>query len=105
MIQHADSDLEFQEKMLKIIKEEAKNGNVDADDFAHLMDRVQLAKQKPQVYGTRLDYNTDSGQAFPEKLIDSVNVNERRENLGLESIEEYLNKSTKLHFQMNKKTL
>ena len=34
--------------------------------------------------------------------MDSLNVNKRRKEIGLGSIEEYLNKVTKMHFQMNK---
>jgi len=102
LIQHSDSDINFQKKMLKEITREVKKGNVSGKDYAFLTDKVQLAQENPQIYGTQLDYNTDIGQAFPKHLIDSINVNRRRKEIGLEPIGEYLNKVTKMHFQMNK---
>ena len=44
----------------------------------------------------------NNGQAYPRKLADSIKVNERRKSIGLEPIEEYLNKMTEMHFEMNK---
>ena len=39
--------------------------------------------------------------AIPKPLADSLGVNERREAIGLESIEEYLNGYMEMHFEMN----
>ncbi len=102
LVQHSDSDTNFQEDMLKEITREVKKGNVSGKNFAFLTDRVQLALEKPQIYGTQLNYNTNIGQAYPKNLLDSINVNKRRNEVGLESIEEYLNQVTKIHFQMNR---
>ena len=102
MVQHSDSDVKFQETMLKEVSKELEKGNVSGSDFAYLTDRVQLAQEKPQVYGTQLDYNTDIAQVYPRNLVDSLNVNKRRKKIGLEPLEEYLNKSIKMHFEMNR---
>ena len=102
LVQHSDFDVKFQEKMLKNISEEVKKGNISGKNFAFLTDRVQLAQEKPQVYGTQVKFNTELGQIFPKNLIDSLNVNRRRKEVGLETIEEYLNLVLKMHFQMNK---
>ncbi len=102
LVQHSDSDVKFQKEMLLEIKKELDSGNVQARDFAYLTDRVQLALDKPQVYGTQLDYNTQIGQAFPKNLLDSTNVNQRRNEIGLEPLEVYLNNSSMMHFQVNK---
>lgn len=102
MVQHADADVDFQEQMLKTITIEVKKGNVDGKQYAYLMDRVQLANHKPQTYGTQLKYNMNTGQAYPKNLKDSSNVNKRRKQIGLKSIEAYLNKASQLHFEMNK---
>jgi len=88
--------------MLKVIKEEVKKGNVNAKNFAFLTDRVGLALKNKQVYGTQVNYNTKIGQAYPKPLIDSINVNKRREEIRIGPIEEYLNKSSKWHFKINK---
>ena len=102
LVQHSDADVKFQEEMLQKITNELKDGNVSGGDYAYLTDRVQVAQGKPQIYGTQLDYNTDIGQAFPKNLIDSINVNKRRKEIGLVTIQEYLNKASKMHFLMNK---
>lgn len=102
LVQHADSDVNFQEEMLKEIAKEVKVGNVSGKNFAFLTDRVRLAQGKAQIYGTQVDYNTDIAKVFPKNLVDSLNVNKRRKKIGLESIEEYLNEVVKIHFKMNK---
>jgi hypothetical protein len=102
LVQHSDSDVEFQEAMLVEITKELKKGNVSGKNYAFLTDRVQIAQGKPQIFGTQLDYNTDIGQAFPKSLTDSINVNKRRKEIGLEPVEEYLNKATEMHFLVNK---
>jgi hypothetical protein len=45
------------------------------------------------------------GQAYPKPLLDSINVNKRRADVGLEPIEQYLNMMTLMHFEMNKDNL
>lgn len=51
-----------------------------------------------------MTYNS-LGQAYPKDLADSLNVNKRRAEVGLEPIEEYLNRMTQMHFEMNKEYL
>jgi hypothetical protein len=41
-------------------------------------------------------------KGLPKKLTDSANVNKRRESIGLEPIEAYLNIMSEMHFEMNK---
>ncbi len=102
MIQHAGADVAFQEMMLDIISTEVKKGNVNGKDFAFLTDRVKLVQQQVQVYGTQVEFNTTLGQVYPKPLIDSINVNTRRKEIGLKPLENYLNKVIKMHFKMNK---
>lgn len=102
MVQHSDADVPFQEEMLHLIEAEVKKGNVNGRDFAFLTDRVLIAKKKPQLYGTQLDYNTEIAQAYPKELLNAEDVNDRRMILGLEPIEEYLNKASTMHFKNSK---
>lgn len=102
LVQHADADLKFQEEMLKTISKEVERGNVNGKNFAFLKDRVHLALGQPQVYGSQVKYNTETGQAYPKKLLDSIHVNKRRQAIGLVPIEAYLNKVSRIHFEMNK---
>ncbi|MEX0275068.1 MAG: DUF6624 domain-containing protein [Flavobacteriaceae bacterium] len=100
LVQHADHDIEFQEKVLNEMIHEVKNNNADASNYAYLMDRVLKNKGKKQLYGTQVKY-IDDFWIIPQPLQDSVNVNKRRKEVGLSPLEEYLNGMMELHYQMN----
>ena len=100
LIQHADADINFQEKMLKIVKKETEKGNVTGKDFAFLSDRVNLAKGREQLYGSQVDYD-DKGNAVPRNLYKSAKVDNRRRQFGLEPLKDYLKMMTELHKSMN----
>jgi hypothetical protein len=102
MVQHCDKDVRFQQTILKAMKTELPKHNADHKNFAYLTDRVFLNTGRKQIYGTQLTYNTDSCQAIPKPLEDSLNVNTRRVAIGLEPIESYLNWMSQAHFEMNK---
>ena len=102
MVQHADFDPSFQQMVLSKMKDEVEVNNADKANFAMLTDRVKINANEKQVYGTQVTYNTDIGQAIPKPLLDSLTVNERRKSVGLDSIEEYLNAMTQMHYEMNR---
>jgi len=102
MVQHCDKQPGFQQQVLKAMKIEMEKGNADSKNYAYLTDRVNLNTGQKQVYATQLMYNTDSCQAIPRPLVDSTNVNQRRKEVGLEPIEDYLNMMSQMHFDMNK---
>ena len=101
LVQHADADVAFQAAMLEELTKELHKGNVNPKDYAFLTDRVSIAQNNYQIYGTQVQYNTTHAQAFPRALKDSLEVNKRRKEIGLEPIEYYLNQLSTLHFQMN----
>lgn len=88
VIQH--SDLETQENYLPMMKEAVKNGNADPSSLALLEDRVALGKGKKQIYGSQIGRNDVTGKYYVLPLIDPDNVNKRREEVGLGSIQEYI---------------
>ncbi len=102
MVQHSDHNPTFQNKVLEKMKIEVDKKNAEPRKYGLLVDRVKLNTGKAQIYGTQTRYNMNTGQAYPKKLEDSVNVNKRRKSIGLEPIELYLNKMTERHFEMNK---
>lgn len=102
VVQHSDHDPEFQKRVLKKMKAEVEKGNADSKNYALLVDRVKLNNGKKQIYGTQVDYNFNLAQAYPKKLEDSLNVNQRRKSVGLVPIEVYLNEMSEIHFEMNK---
>jgi len=101
MVQHSDFDSDFQSKVLVLLKEQVDKKNADGGHFGLLTDRIRKNTNKPQLFGTQVSYNK-YGQAFIAALEDSINVNKRRNELGMELLEEYLNGMTKIHFEMNK---
>lgn len=102
MVQHSDHDPEFQKEILEKMKIEVDKGNASSSNYGLLVDRVNLNTGKPQVYGTQVTYNMETGQAYPRNLADSASVNERRKSIGLEPLEVYLNMMSEMHFDMNK---
>lgn len=102
VVQHSDHDPEFQKEVLEKMKIEVDKENADSRSYALLVDRVKLNTGEKQIYGTQVDYNFKLAQAYPKRLADSLNVNERRKSVGLEPLEVYLNKMSQMHFEMNK---
>ncbi len=104
MVQHCDSDTNFQRDVLNKLTVEAKKKNADPRHFGLLTDRLRINTGMKQTYGTQVRYN-NFGQAFPKSLDDSSNVNKRRDEIGLEPIEQYLNMMTIIYFEGNKEQL
>lgn len=102
MVQHCDKNVGFQQSVLKAMEAELLKHNANPKNFAYLTDRISLNTNRQQIYGTQVTYNTDSCQAIPKPLQDSLNVDKRRVLLGLEPIEPYLNWMSQAHFEMNK---
>ena len=88
--------------MLKLIKKQVDKKQAKANDFAFLTDRVLINSGKEQLYGTQLGYDKDNN-AFSKNLQDKENVNKRRKELGMESLEAYLKRATELHKEQNQK--
>ncbi|TXD81498.1 hypothetical protein ESY86_17780 [Subsaximicrobium wynnwilliamsii] len=102
IVQHSDHNPEFQLEVLEKMKIEVDEGNADSRIYGLLVDRVKLNTGEAQIYGTQVAYNMQICQAYPRKLADSINVNKRRKEIGLEPLEVYLNDMTKMNFKMNK---
>lgn len=88
MVQRFDSDSTFQQQVLIEMKKQIDNINANPTEFADLTDRVNLNQNKLQVYGTQLKLN-DKGTTFePKPVIDPQNLNKRRAEVGLGTIEQ-----------------
>ena len=68
----------------------AERGEVPKSRLAFLLDRIQLCRNEPQVYGTQLRPNQETGRLELYPLLDPVNVDSRRAEMGLEPLEMYL---------------
>ncbi len=85
LAQHADVDVEFQEKCLTLMEE--NRNDVDNRHIAYLTDRVRVNKGMNQLYGTQFK---GSGSDYgPHEIEDPDNLEERRTSAGLETFEEY----------------
>ena len=87
LTQHADSDPAFQARMLRIITRRVRRGELDAQNFALLTDRVLVHQGKPQRYGTQ--FFESGGAMKPQPIEDPLQVDQRRAALGLGSMADY----------------
>lgn len=100
LVQHADKDREFQTHCLKLMSEMPK-GEVAPIDFAYLTDRVLVADNKPQRYGTQCVF--ENGKAVVKDVEDRENLNKRRTQLGMDPIEDYLKLVESMYTKQDKK--
>ncbi|MFN9877929.1 MAG: DUF6624 domain-containing protein, partial [Planctomycetota bacterium] len=87
LVQHADADPQFQERCLEQMKA-AGTGEVAAIDIAYLTDRVLVARGRPQIYGTQCE--EVDGRFQPRTCIEPDLLDQRRKEVGLQPIKEYL---------------
>lgn len=102
LVQHSDLDPKFQSQVLRKMKIEIGKGNANSSEYGLLVDRVNVNLGKKQVYGTQVLYDQDNCQAYPKKISDSINVDKRRESIGLPPLKSYLNQMSRMHFEMNR---
>ncbi|MFH1314819.1 MAG: DUF6624 domain-containing protein [Candidatus Uhrbacteria bacterium] len=95
LVQHADHDLEFQKRCLELMKSEPV-GEVSKRNIAYLEDRIAVGDGRPQTYGTQFHKNSD-GQLVPQPIANEEKVDERRKDVGLETLDEYKKRMQKLY--------
>lgn len=107
VIQH--SDQATQEKYLPMMREAVKNGNAHSSSLALLEDRVALGQGKKQIYGSQIGRNPVTKLYFVRPMEDPDNVDKRRAEMGLGTMEDYVSrwqiKWDVEQFKMNMKIL
>jgi hypothetical protein len=88
VIQH--SAPEVRTKYLPMMRKAAEKGDVRGDHLGYVEDRHAMEHNEKQIYGSQLAFDTLSGEAYVWPLIDPENVNNRRAEVGLNTIQEYL---------------
>lgn len=88
ILQHAENDPVFQASLLPTIERQVQRGELAAQDYALLADRVFLAQGKSQRFGTQFSGLGDRMQMEP--LDDPAHVDERRTRLGLPPLADYM---------------
>ena len=92
VLQH--STKEIRKKYFPQIEKAVKNGDLSKQDYALMKDRILMDEGKPQIYGSQIE----NGKLY--KLENPKTVNERRKEMGMEPIEDYL-KRFNLQFNPN----
>ena len=105
MVQHSDSDLKFQKKLLKLMLREVRKNNASPRDYAYLVDRVRINNGKPQLYGTQIFVNNPQKGYELKPVYQPEQLNQRRKRMGLPTAEEYLERANKMFFELNKEKL
>lgn len=86
VIQHAP--LAYQGKYLHFIKQAVEEKNLAPKYLAYSLDRINMAKDLPQVYGTQYVYEEDKNIMFP--IEDMTHVDQLRKSVGLGPLKEYM---------------
>lgn len=84
LVQHADRDPDFQRRCLSLMEPLVTIGEVTGTDFAYLYDRIAVAEQRPQRFGTQFGADRE-----PRPIEDPAHVDERRASVGLGTMAEY----------------
>ncbi|MCX6213526.1 DUF6624 domain-containing protein [Spirosoma sp.] len=90
IVQHAISLPSFMKRSLALMNEQAKTRTIDPANLAFLADRIAMYENQPQFYGTQF-VDDGQGRLVCYQLDDSVEkVDQRRQKLGLNTIDEQL---------------
>jgi hypothetical protein len=88
LVQHADADPAFQAQALSLMEPAVAKHDASPSDFALLTDRVLLAQDKQQRYGTQFQTG-DDGVMRLRPTEDTAGLDARRRAIGLPSMDEY----------------
>ncbi|GAB5533859.1 MAG: hypothetical protein Rubg2KO_01080 [Rubricoccaceae bacterium] len=84
------SDLATRQRYLPLLKAVCERGEGDWSRYAHIYDRTELEKGNPQLYGTQMQQNPETGRYEPQPLVDPETVDERRAALLMEPLADQL---------------
>lgn len=89
LVQHADHDLSFQKEVLNRLEKLYPVHETNACNYAYLYDRVAVAENRPQLYGTQGSIR--DGKWIPYEIENVENLDASRSSVGLSSYNEYVN--------------
>jgi hypothetical protein len=88
LVQHATGHLEFRRQCLELMREAAEAGELPWRQVAYLIDKLRLAENRPQLYGTQLE--RVDGMLVPSTIEGEADIDQRRAELGMEPLAQYL---------------
>ncbi|MFJ3169294.1 DUF6624 domain-containing protein [Streptomyces roseus] len=89
LAQHSDAVPDFQRHCRDLLADALLAGEADPRHGALLEDRVRVAEKRPQIFGTQLLLD-EAGQLSPASVWDEERLEQRRSEVGLEPMQEYL---------------
>ncbi len=87
LCQHADRDLALQRRALVLLETAVAEGDAPARQLAYLTDRVLVAEQHKQRYGTQ--FLSVGSEMWVQPIEEPEGLDQRRAEMGLEPCEEY----------------
>ena len=88
VIQHAD--LLTQQRYLPMAKRAVSVKNANRSELAYLEDRIAMREGGKQIYGSQMGMDPATLKYYVYPLFDPDNVNKRRREVGMQSLNEYL---------------
>lgn len=88
LVQHADHDLSFQKNVIVILEKLLKESETSPQNYAYLTDRISIKEKQTQLYGTQGEC-IGKGVWKPFTIENEIEVDKRRESVGLPSMEIY----------------
>lgn len=88
VIQHAP--IEVQEKYLPQLKISVEKNESSGNHLALLEDRINMRNGKPQIYGSQIVSDPETGKDMVYEVFEPEFVNARRASVGLGPIEDYV---------------
>ncbi len=90
LVQHQDNHPDFQFLVLEMMEKELKKNNASKVNYAYLLDRVKVNNHQEQIYGTQMELNEEETSYQPKKCTQPEMLNQRRYEMGLPPIEDYI---------------
>ncbi len=87
--------IQFQKENLPSLNEAAKTNEYIRPDIAVLTDKILVAEKKPQIYGTQ--FKIENGKMYLREVIEPEKLEERRAEINLPPMEEYLKMLEKMY--------
>ncbi len=88
IVQHSDRDINFQKRMLPKIKNAFNSGDISGQDLALLVDRVLIAADEMQIYGSQIEIVNGDVIVLPVSEPEDLDI--RRKKLGLSTMIQYI---------------
>ena len=101
VINHHESE-SVRKKYLNQIKQYCLKKEGSCMEFAKIQDRILVNENKPQIYGMQFRYNTER-KLEPFPIIDPEYVDQRRKEIGLEPLKDYLKRKINYNWTIDQK--